>query len=109
VLNSKRLIRAHFWLAFVAFGLALLLGEWQMFTRSPLSAWIGDPELYYGSATAHGTAMGFGYAHIQAQLHAFASGTRYNDISQQMRNIARQMTPAEIEAAAQYYASQPAN
>ncbi len=47
--------------------------------------------------------------YLQAQLHTFAAGTRHNDISQQMRNIARQMTPAEIEAAAQYYASQPAD
>lgn len=46
-------------------------------------------------------------AYIKAQLEAFASGARRNDISQQMRNIARQMTPAEIEEAAQYYASQP--
>jgi cytochrome c oxidase subunit 1 len=71
VLNSRRLVLAHFWLAFAGFGLALLLGEWQMFNRSPLHAWIGDPELYYRSLTAHGTtmayvlptlvAMGFGY------------------------------------------------
>jgi cytochrome c553 len=46
-------------------------------------------------------------AYIKAQLQAFASGARRNDISQQMRNIARQMTPEEIEEAAQYYASQP--
>ncbi len=30
--------------------------------------------------------------YIKAQLKAFAAGTRRNDISQQMRNIARQMT-----------------
>ncbi len=71
VVTSRRLILAHFWLAFAGFGLALLLGEWQMFVRSPLHAWIGDPEYYYRSVTAHGTtmayvlptlvAMGFGY------------------------------------------------
>lgn len=44
--------------------------------------------------------------YIRAQLQAFASGDRHNDTSEQMRNVARQMTPAEIEAAAQYYASQ---
>jgi len=43
--------------------------------------------------------------YIRNELVAFANGTRRNDISQQMRNIARQMTTAEIEAAAQYYAS----
>ena len=41
--NSRRMILAHFWLAFAGFALALLLGEWQMFIRSPLHAWIGDP------------------------------------------------------------------
>ncbi|WP_206955473.1 c-type cytochrome [Trinickia acidisoli] len=46
-------------------------------------------------------------AYIRAQLQAFAAGDRHNDISEQMRNVARQMTPAEIEAAARYYASQP--
>ena len=44
-------------------------------------------------------------AYIKSQLEAFARGGRHNDISQQMRNIARQMTPAEIDAAAQYYSS----
>jgi len=47
--------------------------------------------------------------YIKSQLAAFASGERHNDISQQMRNIARQMTPAEIEEAANYFASQPAS
>ena len=46
--------------------------------------------------------------YLKAQLEAFASGQRRNDISAQMRNIARAMTPAEIEEAAAYYASQPA-
>ena len=46
-------------------------------------------------------------AYLKAQLRAFASGQRTNDISQQMRNIARALTPQEIDAAAAYYASQP--
>src|SRR5580693_6506883 len=79
VWNSKRLILCHLWFAFAGFGSALLLGEWQMFIRSPLHAWIGDPELYYRSVTAHGTtmayvmptlvAMGFGYFVTEASLH----------------------------------------
>jgi cytochrome c553 len=48
-------------------------------------------------------------AYLKAQLEAFASGRRVNDISQQMRNIARAMTPQEIGGAAAYYASQPAD
>lgn len=45
--TSKRLVLAHFWLAFAMFGLALLLGEWQMYIRSPLHAWLQNPDLYY--------------------------------------------------------------
>jgi cytochrome c oxidase subunit I len=78
VLASRRLILAHFWLAFAGFIVALFLGAWQMFIRSPLHGWIGDPELYYRSVTAHGTtlayvfptlvAMGFGYAITETSL-----------------------------------------
>jgi cytochrome c553 len=42
-------------------------------------------------------------AYEKAHLEAFASGTRRNDISAQMRNIARRMTPDEIAAAADHY------
>ena len=45
--------------------------------------------------------------YLRSQLTAFASGGRHNDISQQMRNIARHMTVTEIEQAAAYYSSQP--
>jgi len=53
VLTSKRLVLAHFWLAFMVFDLALLLGAWQMFVRSPLNVWTFSPEIYYRSVTAH--------------------------------------------------------
>ena len=45
--------------------------------------------------------------YIKAQLMAFASDARRNDISQQMRNIARQMTAEEIDQVAHYYEAQP--
>jgi cytochrome c553 len=45
--------------------------------------------------------------YIKAQLQAFASAARRNDISQQMRNIARQMTAEEIDEVARYYEAQP--
>jgi cytochrome c553 len=45
--------------------------------------------------------------YLHAQLDAFANGTRRNDIDQQMRNVARGMTPAEITAASRYYAGSP--
>src|SRR5262245_51139439 len=81
------MILAHFWLAFAGFGLALLLGAWQMYVRSPLHPWIGDPELYYRSVTAHGTAMayvlptvvavGFGYFVTEAALKRPMIGLRW--------------------------------
>jgi cytochrome c553 len=46
-------------------------------------------------------------AYLQTQLEAFAAGTRRNDIDAQMRNVARNLTQAEIAAAARYYASEP--
>ncbi|MDX8449486.1 b(o/a)3-type cytochrome-c oxidase subunit 1 [Mesorhizobium captivum] len=87
MLNSRRLILAHFWLAFAVFGLALVLGAWQMFIRSPLHTWIGNPEWYYRSLTAHGTvmgyvfptlvAMGFGYAISESSLKQPLIGRRW--------------------------------
>lgn len=44
------------------------------------------------------------YVYLRDQLIAFASGRRHNDIDAQMRNVARPMTPDEIEHAAAYYA-----
>jgi cytochrome c oxidase subunit 1 len=72
VLNSRKLILAHFWLAFGVFGLALLLGAWQMFVRSPLSSWIGNPEWYYRSVTAHGTVMGYVFPTLIAMAFGYA-------------------------------------
>ncbi len=87
MLSSRRLILAQFWLAFAGFTLALVLGEWQMFIRSPLHAWIGNPEWYYRSVTAHGTAMayvlptlmamGFGYFITEAALKRPLFGLRW--------------------------------
>ena len=85
--QAKRLVLAHFWVAFIAFLGAIVLGEWQMFVRSPLSAWINNPEHYYRSVTAHGTvmayvlptliAMGFGYAITELALKRPLIGVRW--------------------------------
>ena len=58
-----------------------------MLVRSPLHPWIGDPEIYYRSVTAHGTtmgyifptlvAMGFGYAITEASLQRPLIGIRW--------------------------------
>ena len=87
MLSSRRLVLAHFWLAFAVFGLSLLLGAWQMFIRSPLHTWISNPEWYYRSLTAHGTvmgyvfptlvAMGFGYAISEISLKQRLIGLRW--------------------------------
>ncbi len=47
--------------------------------------------------------------YFRDQLQAFATNARRNDISQQMRNVARQMTSEEMEAAALYYAGEPSS
>ena len=84
---ARKLVLAHFWVAFVAFLGAIVLGEWQMFARSPLSAWVNNPEHYYRSVTAHGTvmayvmptlvAMGFGYAITELALKRPLIGLRW--------------------------------
>lgn len=85
--HAKKLVLAHFWVAFVAFLGALVLGAWQMYIRSPLSTWVNNPEHYYRSVTAHGTvmayvlptlvAMGFGYAVVELALKKPLIGLRW--------------------------------
>ena len=85
--SVRKLVLAHFWAAFGAFGAAILLGAWQMYVRSPLSSWIDNPEHYYRSVTAHGVvmayvlptlvAMGFGYAITELALKRPLIGLRW--------------------------------
>ncbi len=42
--------------------------------------------------------------YLVGQLKAFRAGTRHNDSEAQMRNVARAMTDAEIDAVATFYA-----
>src|SRR5262249_13264717 len=53
------LVLSHFWLAFITFAGSVVLGAWQMWARSPLHGGPADPELYYRSVTAHGTALAY--------------------------------------------------
>jgi cytochrome c553 len=71
----------------------------------PCATCRGEVDHKVGSAWLEGESA----AYLRTQLEAFASGNRHNDISGQMRNVARGMTPAEIERAAAYYASQYPN
>ncbi|MGA7777306.1 MAG: c-type cytochrome [Paraburkholderia sp.] len=45
--------------------------------------------------------------YLAAQMQRFATGERHNDINEQMRNVARHLTPQEIDGLAKYYAAQP--
>lgn len=84
---TKKLVLAHFWVALVGFLGAIVLGEWQMFVRSPLANWVNNPEHYYRSVTAHGTvmayvfptliAMGFGYAICELALQRPLVGLKW--------------------------------
>jgi cytochrome c553 len=44
-------------------------------------------------------------AYLEQELQAFASGTRRNDISEQMRSVAQQLTPEEIALLAADYSN----
>jgi cytochrome c553 len=78
-------------------------------------AFAGDPERGIPPCSAcHGPGghklgapalQGQHSEYIERQLAAFAQGTRQNDINQQMRTIANQLTPAEMHAIAVLYGS----
>ena len=70
---------------------------------APCGSCHGDIDNKAGSPWLGGQSA----VYIKAQLQAVAAGTRRNDISQQMRNIARQMTAEEIDQVARYYEAQP--
>jgi hypothetical protein len=47
--------------------------------------------------------------YIERQLGAFAEGLRQNDISEQMRTVAKELTPEEMNAVAAFYGAQGSN
>ncbi len=68
---------------------------------APCASCHGGVDTKIGSPWLNGLSS----VYIKAQLQAFASDARHNDISEQMRNVARNMTPEEIDAAASYYSA----
>ena len=70
---------------------------------APCGACHGEVGAKAGAAWLEGQPV----IYLRTQLDAFASGARHNDIDEQMRNVARMMTPQEIDAAARYYAEHP--
>ena len=70
---------------------------------APCGACHGEVGSKAGAAWLEGQPV----VYLRTQLEAFADGTRHNDIDEQMRNVARVMTPQEIDAASRYYAEHP--
>ena len=62
--------------------------------HGPMGVTTGAPEL-----------RGQQRAYLEQQLQAFKSGNRHNDVSEQMRNVARQLTGEQIAMLAAYYSS----
>ena len=74
-----------------------------IYDGSGMPPYRGEVGVKAGAAWLEGQPM----AYLRAQLETFASGARHNDIDEQMRNVAREMTPREIDAASRYYAEHP--
>jgi cytochrome c553 len=70
---------------------------------APCGACHGEVGAKAGAAWLEGQPV----AYLRTQLEAFSSGARRNDIDEQMRNVARVMTPQEIDAASRFYAEHP--
>ena len=70
---------------------------------APCGACHGEVASKAGAAWLEGQPA----VYLRAQLEAFSSGARRNDIGEQMRNIARRMTAGEIHTASEFYASRP--
>jgi cytochrome c553 len=61
-----------------------------------------------GTAPGAPSLKGQQSAYIERQLAAFAQGMRQNDINEQMRTIASQLTPDEMHVVAEFYGTPPA-
>ena len=70
---------------------------------APCGACHGDLDSKAGAGWLRGQPA----VYLRTQLEAFSSGARRNDIGEQMRNVARRMTAAEIAAASEFYAGHP--
>jgi cytochrome c553 len=72
---------------------------------APCIACHGGVDQKLGAPWLEGMPKGY----LVAQLQAFASGRRGNDSEAQMRNMARAMTPREIDEVATFYARKSAS
>jgi cytochrome c oxidase subunit 1 len=56
---EKKLALTHLWVAFGAFGLASVMGLYQVIERSGFFGFLESREVYYASVSTHGVLMGF--------------------------------------------------
>jgi cytochrome c553 len=82
---------------------AIVAGGAPMRGIAPCGACHGTVGTKAGATWLGGQPAGY----LHAQLVGFATDTRRNDIDAVMRNIARRMTPDEIEAASRFYEEHP--
>ncbi len=57
--NSKGVTLANFWVAFIFFFVAIILGVYQVLSRSGFFPALESPTLYFASVSTHGVIMGF--------------------------------------------------
>ena len=57
--SEKKLALTHLWVAFGAFGLASVMGLYQVIERSGFFGFLESREVYYASVSTHGVLMGF--------------------------------------------------
>jgi cytochrome c oxidase subunit 1 len=57
--SEKKLALTHLWVAFGAFGLAAVMGLYQVIERSGFFGFLESREVYYASVSTHGVLMGF--------------------------------------------------
>jgi len=56
---ARRFVLDHFWIAFGAFGLACVLGVYQVLERSGIISALQSPAVYFASVSTHGVLMAF--------------------------------------------------
>lgn len=56
---SNKLVLSHLWVAFGAFLVACLLGEYQVLERSGFISALNSPTVYFASVSTHGVLMAF--------------------------------------------------
>jgi cytochrome c oxidase subunit 1 len=56
---EKKIALTHFWVAFIAFAAACLMGGYQVIERSGFISALQSREVYYASTSTHGVLMAF--------------------------------------------------